>query len=104
MRLFLAALAGVALYLLGLTLPAPAHDHWINNGNFVSPIDGLHCCGENDCDKLRDEDVREVEGGFYIDSLKEFVPRREVQFSRDGHFWRCRKADGSRRCFFAPPP
>src|SRR5262245_61926059 len=24
--------------------------------------------------------------------------------SPDGEFWRCKRPDGSRRCFFAPPP
>jgi hypothetical protein len=35
---------------------------------------------------------------------KEMVPFSEAQPSPDGAFWRCRRPDGSRRCFFAPPP
>jgi len=33
----------------------------------------------------------------------EVVPYGEVQASRDGEYWRCKRPDGSRRCFFAPP-
>ena len=32
------------------------------------------------------------------------TPFNEAQPSPDGEFWRCKRADGSRRCFFAPPP
>ncbi len=87
---------------------AAAHDvgpgSWIRNGHYVSPLDGAHCCGEHDCFALAADDVRETAGGYFIRSLEEFVPAREVQWSRDGQYWRCRKADGTRRCFFAPPP
>jgi hypothetical protein len=34
----------------------------------------------------------------------EAIPFAEAQPSPDGEFWRCRRPDGSRRCFFAPPP
>jgi len=33
----------------------------------------------------------------------ETVPFNEAQPSPDGAYWRCRRNDGSRRCFFAPP-
>ena len=87
---------------------ALAHDrwgnpNWIANGHFVSPIDGSHCCGINDCVELQSEDVTETHGGYFIAKLNETVPFREVQVSRDGQYWRCKKPDGSRRCFFAPP-
>jgi hypothetical protein len=32
------------------------------------------------------------------------VPFNEAQPSPDGEYWRCKRPDGSRRCFFAPPP
>jgi hypothetical protein len=32
------------------------------------------------------------------------VPFGEAQPSPDGEFWRCRRPNGSRRCFFGPPP
>jgi len=34
----------------------------------------------------------------------EVVPFSETQPSPDGAFWRCKRPDGSRRCFFAPTP
>jgi hypothetical protein len=34
----------------------------------------------------------------------EFVPMSEAQPSPDGAYWRCKRPDGTRRCFFAPPP
>jgi hypothetical protein len=37
-------------------------------------------------------------------SMYESVPFAEAQPSPDGEFWRCKRPDGSRRCFFAPPP
>jgi len=98
------------LALLGLLIAGNLHAHdqlgnpnWIANGHYTSPIDGSHCCGINDCAELSSDDVREVAGGYYIAKLNEVIPFREVQVSRDGQYWRCKKPDGSRRCFFAPP-
>jgi hypothetical protein len=79
----------LCLALAGVLLLAPivlAHDrsgdpNWIANGHFTSPIDGSHCCGIADCVELHRDDV--------MQSLP--LPG-------------CRKPDGSRRCFFAPPP
>jgi hypothetical protein len=34
----------------------------------------------------------------------ELVPFKETQPSPDGAYWRCKRPDGTRRCFFAPPP
>jgi hypothetical protein len=113
-RAVLAFAAGLAL----LAGPAAAHDHWINGGHYVSPIDGSHCCGEADCVPVDPDYVFEASGGFALHGpvtygsgegaltqlLDETVPAAEVQASRDGQYWRCRKPDGSRRCFFAPPP
>jgi hypothetical protein len=81
-----------------------AHDHWINHGNYVSPVDGVHCCGENDCFEISDDDVRVTASGYLVVSLNEVVPFREAQRSEDGHYWRCKRPDGTRRCFFAPSP
>jgi len=78
---------------------ASAHD---------SPMQGLKnakgelCCGAGDCVAV--EPVRTTSNGFLIEANKELVPFAEAQPSPDGQFWRCHKPDGSRRCFFAPPP
>ncbi|MBX6426742.1 MAG: hypothetical protein IRZ09_12565 [Variibacter sp.] len=100
MRSVAASIACV-LVLTGIAL---AHDHWINHGNFVSPVDGTHCCGENDCFKIASDDVRVTGRGYFLVRLNETVPFRETLTSQDGNYWRCRRPDGSRRCFFAPPP
>jgi hypothetical protein len=57
--------------------------------------------------------VKEASGGYIVKGellyfgianfVNEFVPPREVQKSKDGNYWRCKKGDGTRRCFFAPP-
>lgn len=100
-----------------------AHDmhgnpNWIAKGEYRSPIDGSHCCGVADCVQVDADDVREVRGGLSLRGrvtygigkgsthqwLDEFVPQKEVQPSLDGNYWRCKKPDGVRRCFFAPFP
>ena len=78
-----------------------AHDHWINHGNYASPTDGVHCCGEHDCALVLDEHVRITAQGYVLAS-GEHIPFREALVSEDGHFWRCQRDDGARRCFFAP--
>lgn len=104
--------------------PAQAHDqhgdaNWIANGAYRSPIDGSHCCGAHDCVMVEADYVREVTAGYWLNGpvvyrggsqkgdtpqvLNEVVPHKEVQRSKDGNYWRCKKPDGSRRCFFAPP-
>src|SRR5262247_749485 len=89
-----AALALLTLVLWLCVGVACAHDlagnpNWIADGHYTSPVDGPHCCGLADCAVVE------------IDAL---VPHREVQPSKDGRYWRCRRPSGERRCFFAPPP
>jgi hypothetical protein len=120
---FLLCRAGSSLPLGGAALadgpPGPAHSHpnggdWIMQGRHRNAA-GEWCCGEDDCFVVTavatvtrpapgyllpgsiGEDRRERPDG-------EFVPQHEAQSSPDGQFWRCRRPDGSRRCFFAPPP
>ena len=97
---------GIVVFLAGVSL---AHDrygnpNWIADGHYRSPIDGSHCCGEQDCFEIPSNAVEETAGGYRLTGFNEVVPHREVQMSHDGNYWRCRKPDGSRRCFFAPPP
>jgi len=108
---------------IALCVSGWAHDqwgspNWIANGAFISPIDGSHCCGTADCAVIDRDDVREVAGGLHvrgvvtygsgagavIQAIDETVPHAEVQPSRDGSYWRCKRPNSSRRCFFAPPP
>jgi hypothetical protein len=97
-------LSVAALGLTTLAQPSFAHDFWISHGRYISPADGTHCCGDNDCFAVPAADVRPTAAGWLIRSLNETVPYSESQTSEDGEFWRCKKYDGSRRCFFAPQP
>lgn len=77
------------------------HDLWINSNDYKSPIDGSHCCGKEDCKIVPELNVRITPNGYAL-SNGELVPYAEVQISEDGDYWRCKRHDGSRRCFFAP--
>ncbi len=82
---------------------AVAHDHWISRGAFKSPVNNEWCCGEGDCFVVPTESVKMNGIGYELFGV-ETVPFTEAMPSADGAFWRCKKPDGSRRCFFAPPP
>lgn len=107
----LAAMTRAALALLLLAcLPAEAHDSWISRGALRNAA-GEWCCGEGDCFTISGKDVTARADGYHatlrlIDGQayrEEIVPYSEAQPSPDGDFWRCKRPDGSRRCFFAPP-
>lgn len=91
-----------ALVLLLALLPsaAGAHESWISRGGHKNPA-GEWCCGEGDCFTI--QPVASIARGYLLPT-GEVVPFSEAQPSPDGMFWRCRRPDGSRRCFFAPPP
>jgi hypothetical protein len=97
------AFLGSVLALAFFTSPAFAHDFWINHGDYKSPADGTHCCGDNDCKMLSPEEVKVSQRGYVLMN-GELVPFSEAQPSEDGEYWRCKRYDGSRRCFFAPQP
>ena len=95
-----------------LAVSARAHDSWINHGGYKNAA-GEWCCGEGDCIALPESSVAIKRDGYhvrvrdYLDThwwIDEVVPLSEAQPSPDGAYWRCKKPDGSRRCFFAPPP
>lgn len=81
---------------------ALAHDSWISRGGHRN-MSGETCCGENDCFVTFAQSVTLPAPGYRLPN-GEFVPQQEVLSSPDGQFWRCKRPDGSRRCFFAPPP
>lgn len=108
------AIAG-ALVLLA---PASAHDSWISH-RALRPAAGEWCCGDGDCGIIDRGAVHATPAGYRIDGfmtifgtaagdvrveLHETVPYSQAQPSPDGEFWRCKRTDGTRRCFFAPPP
>jgi hypothetical protein len=91
-------------FFAGLVLASPvlAHDSWISAGGYRNTA-GEWCCGASDCAVVPPENVQMSGAGYHmIDG--EIVPFSETQPSPDGAYWRCRRPDGSRRCFFAPPP
>src|SRR5437667_1525291 len=109
------SLARLALAFTTLMLVIPdtfAHDSWISRGGHRNAA-GEWCCGEGDCFVVPKERVMLTGEGYVIihgplagigPSMYEAVPFTEAQPSPDGEFWRCKRPDGSRRCFFAPPP
>jgi hypothetical protein len=90
-----------ATFFLVIASPAPAHDSWISSGGHRNAA-GEWCCGEGDCFVIPSEQVSARSGGYRLFG-RETVPYSEAQPSPDGAFWRCKRPDGSRRCFFAPP-
>ena len=101
--------------LLALGSLALAHDTWISRGGLKNAA-GEWCCGIGDCAVMDPNTVGYSPVGYSISGYgtiegtkrrefyHELVPTTEVQPSPDGAFWRCKRPDGSRRCFFAPPP
>lgn len=81
--------------------PAPAHDSWISRGGLKNAA-GEWCCGEGDCFSLTPSEVQASPVGYKLIN-GEIIPYSEAQPSPDGVYWRCKRPDGSRRCFFAPP-
>jgi hypothetical protein len=92
-------LAGAVLVIASDAL---AHDSWISRGGLRNPA-GEWCCGEGDCFVVPNAQVSISTAGYRLFST-ETVPFSEVQPSPDGAYWRCKRPDGTRRCFFAPPP
>ena len=81
---------------------ALAHDSWIDRGGYRNAA-GEWCCGEGDCFMVPAEQVK-MGGDGYLIFGAEKIPYSEAQPSPDGAYWRCKRPDGTRRCFFAPPP
>jgi hypothetical protein len=92
----------LASSLLMLTTDLFAHDSWISRGGHRNGA-GEWCCGEGDCFVVPSQNVSTTPQGYQL-SGAETVPYSEAQPSPDGAFWRCKRPDGTRRCFFAPPP
>lgn len=106
------------------SLPASAHDIWISKGSYKNPA-GEWCCGAEDCGVVSPGAVHAVKGGYSVrgtvtygvgvtgnekdgpthqEPVNEIVPYSQALPSPDGAYWRCKRPDGTPRCFFAPPP
>ena len=91
----------VAVPALLIATLATAHDSWINEGKYKSPAGEL-CCGEGDCFVVPGQAVSIARDGYRVFGT-ETIPFSQTLPSPDGAYWRCKRPDGSPRCFFAPP-
>jgi len=103
---------------------ALAHDIWINHGAYRNPA-GEWCCGAEDCGVVSPNAVHAGHGGYSVvgtvtygqeitgnasdgptvhQQVNETIPYSQSLPSPDGAYWRCKRPDGTPRCFFAPPP
>ena len=103
--------------------PVFAHDVWINRGTYKNAA-GEWCCGARDCGVVSPSAVKAGIGGYSLrgtvtygkvvtgneadgptrqEYVNEVVPYSQSLPSPDGAYWRCKRPDGSPRCFFAPP-
>jgi hypothetical protein len=106
------ALVTANLVFVFVVVDTSAHDSWISRGGHRNAA-GEWCCGEGDCFVIPKERIMMTGEGYVVihgplagigPQMYEAVPFSEAQPSPDGEFWRCKRPDGSRRCFFAPPP
>jgi hypothetical protein len=121
-RNFVRSLLVLVLSLLGSA--ALAHDVWISRGSYRNPA-GEWCCGAEDCGVVPPGAVKAGTGGYSLrgsvtygeavtgnaadgpthqEPVNEVVPCSQSLPSPDGAYWRCKRPDGTPRCFFAPLP
>jgi hypothetical protein len=96
---------------------AYGHDHWISRGVYRDPVHKWHCCGEDDCKPLREDEVQYRKDGYLIKATGELVPFNRVipsepDSDQQARFWVCRWGHSETldsgsvvemlRCFFAP--
>jgi hypothetical protein len=81
---------------------AAAHDSWISRNGLRDPVSGYWCCNHIDC---RAEPVREVNGGYQVETGEVVPHERIIWRSQDGVWWRCRNMQtNATRCLIGPPP
>src|ERR1035437_9446907 len=114
----------LVLVLSLFSFAALAHDVWISRGTYKNPA-GEWCCGAEDCGVVSRDAVKAGIGGYSLrgpvtygvavtrneaggptrpGKVKEGGPPSPSLASPDGAYWRCKRPDGTPRCFFAPPP
>ena len=114
----------LVLVLSVFSFAALAHDVWISRGTYKNPA-GEWCCGAEDCGVVSPGAVKAGTGGYSLrgpvtygvavtgneadgptrqENVNEVVPYSQSLPSPDGAYWRCKRPDGTPRCFFAPPP
>jgi hypothetical protein len=93
-------------------IPTLAHSHQWELVYGPTPWIPNECCGDNDCFVVPNDLVTERSVGYVVSIpdqgtgwlVTEIVPYQEARRSMDGRYWRCKKPDGTRRCFFSPAP
>src|SRR5436190_24061901 len=94
----------VVCFSIAVSMSASGHESWISKGKFKNAANEW-CCGDIDCVVIPESRVHPNGIGYdLILERSETVPYPETLPSQDGQYWRCQRSDGSRRCFFAPPP
>lgn len=101
-RGLLVAAATTGGFLLFMSGVARSHGdaEWIQREELKNRVGEL-CCGQRDCERLSDGDVKPVNGGFVIQSTQEFVPTHEALPASPDGYWVCRWG-GQRKCFITP--
>ena len=114
----------LVLVLSQFSVAAYAHDAPISRGGYKNPA-GEWCCGADDCGVVSPNAVKAGAGGYSLvgavtygvaatgnaadgptrqENINEAIPYSQSLPSPDGAYWRCKRPDGSPRCFFAPKP
>jgi hypothetical protein len=84
------------------SVTARAHESWISSSRLTDPASGEWCCNHIDC---REERVREIAGGYQVESGEIIPHSRVIWKSQDGAWWRCRNLGTNKtRCLIGPPP
>lgn len=100
-----------------------AHDLWISRHSYRNPA-GEWCCGAEDCGVVSPNAVKASKGGYSLrgpvtygmgvtgneadgptrqEDLNEIVPYSPDAAVAGRRARRCKRPDGTPRCFFAPP-
>lgn len=97
-RAAIATAVMVGALLLIMLASGAGHPHWINNGKYMDPVTGMHCCNEHDCKPLSEDDIALVTrlGDDLIVGGVRFRKGQQHN-SEDGRWYRC-----ANRCVFRP--
>jgi hypothetical protein len=81
---------------------AVAHESWISRNRLADPMSGQWCCNHIDC---REETVKEVAGGYRVETGEIIPYTRVIWASPEGTWVRCRNMQtNATRCLIGPPP
>lgn len=91
----------IVLAVLFIGSIARAHDHWINNGKYLDPATGVHCCTPDqphgDCHKIEDPSTIQFNSDGTVAAEGFTFRKDQIHNSEDAFWWRC-----GPRCIFRP--